>query len=234
MSYMEFITKVIGLQPDALKSDPNSSCPPTPQIVETVSDQVKKQLFNSPGGRNKLLSIFGKQGGNTVSEAEFKSGVKALNLPLDRKQINHLFKQFERAQESKGEISVMNFTKNLFGMATHRSSASSHKSLDMARQGSDSRPLPTSRGGSPCMPKEFRSSRPRTSLSSPLDYPARPKSTQVPPMAGNFPTFLPPSPGTPAHDNTKLHPMLRATTGPESSRARSVTPTMLSTNRSRV
>ena len=57
MSYMEFITKVIGLQPDALKSDPNSSCPPTPQIVETVSDQVKKQLFNSPGGRNKLLSV---------------------------------------------------------------------------------------------------------------------------------------------------------------------------------
>ena len=121
-------------------------------------------------------------------------------------------------------------------MATHRSTGSSHRSLD---KGLDTRPLPTSRGGSPCMPKEFRNHRPRTSMSSPIDY-SHPMSSrsqvQVPPMA-SMPTLMSPAPAlTPGHDN-KLHPMLRSTTGPDlahPSSRRSCTPTMLSTSRSRV
>lgn len=222
MGYMDFITGVIGLQPDALKSDPKSSCPPTPMIVEQMSDNVKKELFNSPTAQKKLLGIFDKDGGGTVSLAEFQRGVHALNLPVDRKQVAQLFKQFENAQQGKGEISVMNFTKSLFGMSTHRSikSSSSHGS---------GRPLPTSRGGSPCMPKEFRENRPRTSMSLISD-------NDPPVLHGSIPShrsFMTPS-LTP--DQTKLHPMLRSkasTPQPlRSTRLDSLTPA--STHRSRV
>lgn len=212
MGYMQFITSVIGLQPDALKSDPSSSCPATPQIVEKVSDSVKKELFNSKGARNKLLQMFDPDGGGTVTLAEFQKGVHELNLPVDRKQVTQLFKQFEKAENSNGKISVMNFTKNLFGMSTHRSNKSSSSY-------GGTRPLPTSRGGSPCMPKEFRENRPHTSMSA----------VSEPPLALGGHLQPPLSPGP-----TKLHPMLRSGT-PEpilASSRRSMTPGM-STNRSR-
>jgi len=168
MNYIDFITGVIGLQPDALKSDPNSSCPATPQLIQTVSTNLKKQLFNTDSGQKRLLNVFDKDGGGTINIAEFQQGIDELNLPVDRKQINHLFKQFEQAQKVNGEISVIEFTKSLFGMSSARKTSRSHSSLG------NSRPLPTSRGGSPCMPKEFRDSRPRTSMSMAS---SRPKTT---------------------------------------------------------
>lgn len=94
-----------------------------------MSTNLKKQLFNTDSGQKRLLNVFDKDGGGTINIAEFQQGIDELNLPVDRKQINHLFKQFEQAQKVNGEISVLEFTKSLFGMSSARKTSRSHSSV---------------------------------------------------------------------------------------------------------
>merc|ERR1712070_642902 len=149
MSYIEFVTNVIGLQPDALRETPGSKIPATPEILNKFQESLKEKLVGSKACRDKVFTIFDKDGGGSISIAEFRRGVHEMGLPVNKKQVEQLFRQFDTGQT--GTLDMLTFTRDLMGMSSMKASTP--------------KAMPTSRGGAPQMPKEFRtpSSRPKTS-----------------------------------------------------------------------
>jgi len=147
LSYNEFVTNVIGLQADALREKPGSNLPATHEIMNAASEGLKDRMYEK-GGKDRVFEIFDKDGGGTISLREFSDGVKRMGLPVNKKQIEELFKQFDA--QGKGKLDMVAFTRDLMGM-----------------DGSGKAPIKTSRGGAPRMPKEFRDSRPNTTSTRP-------------------------------------------------------------------
>merc|ERR1711988_965718 len=61
--YQKFIVEVLGLQPDALRTTakaPGNSRPATSQIVEQVSDGVKRHIQLDPNAINRVFRYFDK------------------------------------------------------------------------------------------------------------------------------------------------------------------------------
>lgn len=151
LSYNEFITNVIGLQPDALRESAGSNVPATHEIIGKLTGGMKETLFDTKGTRDRVFQIFDRDGGGSISLAEFRDGIEKMGLPVNKKQVEQLFHQFDSGQS--GSLNMVSFTKDLLGMAGQK--AVTPKSM------------PTSRGGAPRMPKEFmmkEAPRPKTSL----------------------------------------------------------------------
>jgi len=155
LSYNEFVTNVIGLQPDALREVPGSTTPLTHEIMQSASDGLKSSFFKSKMNRDRVFEIFDKDGGGSISLREFSDGISRMGLPVNKTQVEQLFQQFD--QGKSGQLNMVKFTKDLMGMGSQKTSRSR---------------MPTSRGGAPKMPKEFMDaprpktmqSRPRTSM----------------------------------------------------------------------
>lgn len=146
LSYNEFVTNVIGLQADALREKPGSTTPATHEIMEAASEGLKDKMF-SQGGKDRVFEIFDRDGGGTISLREFSDGVKRMGLPVNQKQIDQLFHQFDSGKS--GKLNMVAFTRDIMGM-------------DGGMKQVNPTPVKTSRGGAPQMPKEFRENRPKT------------------------------------------------------------------------
>lgn len=153
MSYMEFVTNVIGLQPDALREQPGSTTPATPEILNKFNESLKEKVFGNKACRDKAFVLFDKDKGGSITLPEFRRGVHEMGLPVSKKQVEQLFREFD--QGGTGSLDMMTFTRDLMGMDRQKTAAP--KTQFSSR----------SRGGAPSMPKEFRvptARRPKTSL----------------------------------------------------------------------
>ena len=101
LSYTEFITDVLGLQPNALQKNPGDSNarPSTPEILQKVTGQLKKQIMGNPDAIKKAFTMFDKSGDGTLSLDEYRMGIEALGLPITRPQIRKMF-----LKHSNGDI----------------------------------------------------------------------------------------------------------------------------------
>merc|ERR1712224_278432 len=84
-----------------------------------------------------------------------------MGLPVTKKQVEQLFRQFDEA--GTGSLDMVSFTRDLMGMGGQKAATPKP-------------PKTASRGGSPCMPKEFRvpTARPKTQCSALDSVPEHP------------------------------------------------------------
>jgi len=175
MGYLEFVTNVIGLQPDALREKAGSQMPAPHEVLNKFQEGLKATLLGNPSTRDKAFTVFDKDGGGSISIAEFREGIERMGLPVNKKQVDQLFKQFDAG--NVGALDMMSFTRDLMGM-------------DGQKAPSSAKTKSSSRGGAPCMPKEFRvpTARPKTQASVDLSRPMPNVDLQSSPLRTSSPT----------------------------------------------
>lgn len=177
LSYTEFVTDVLGLQPSALnKSEGDGGRCSTPEMMQSVANNLKAKIFTDKNAVRKAFEAFDKDGGGTLSYAEFRDGLKTLGLPITTSQAKQLFKEFDK--QNIGELQTDHFASDVLGvnaddlLSTCRSLGSTHRSM---RSPSRLAPVPgtanslrkaksRSQGGAPRMPAEFLPGRSKSSL----------------------------------------------------------------------
>ena len=175
LSYTEFITDVLGLQPNALAKEEEpvgEERVSTPVLMQSVGGALKQKLFASKSAIRKAFEAFDKDGGGSLSYAEFRDGLKALGLPITMSQTKKLFKEFDKS--GGGELQTHRFASDVLGVkndgsesgrsllssrvpsiaATPRHLAPLAPTPGAAAQLKKSRR--STQGGGPRMPAEFR------------------------------------------------------------------------------
>jgi len=179
LSYGEFVTDVLGLQASALNKseDPNNKRCSTPEMMQSVGNNLKKRVFSDRDAIMKGFQAFDKDGGGSLSFPEFRDGLKTLGLPITGAQAKKLFTEFDKG--GQGEISTEGFASDVLGVRLGQSFSpcvSSHKSSKRtplpqlpqftvpAAQNQSRKGKHKSQGGAPRMPTEFMPGRSKTSL----------------------------------------------------------------------
>lgn len=99
LTYMQFMTEVLGLREDSLRDLGNPEVPSTPEILNEVASRTKQRIFSTPIGMQRAFTLLSEDpgAGDTIRLAEFRHGVKTLGLPLNRKQTDQLFAKMDPA-----------------------------------------------------------------------------------------------------------------------------------------
>jgi len=117
LSYQRFIVEVLGLRPDALRTQPavpGNARPPTAEIVEQVSDGVKRHIQRDEGAVERVFHFFDKDNAGEMRFAEFAEGVNAMGLPITRPQMKQMFKEFDI--DRSGCLDVQEFARDVMGI----------------------------------------------------------------------------------------------------------------------
>lgn len=175
LSYTEFVTDVLGLQPSALnKSEDGQGRCSTPEMIQSVSNNLKKRIFSDREAIAKAFEAFDKDRGGSLSYAEFRDGLNTLGLPITRPQAKKLFAEFDK--HGDGEISTSAFAADVLGVAAANRRSTpcpSYRSVPRSQSARLLAPIPgsvhssrrkASQGGAPRMPPEFMPSRSKSSL----------------------------------------------------------------------
>jgi len=94
MSYIQFITKVLGLRPDALRGD-NQDRMSTPELQQAVSSSFKNRMFHNPKAIKKAFREFDRDGSGKLSFKEFCDGCAKLQLPISTENLRKIFEDMD-------------------------------------------------------------------------------------------------------------------------------------------
>merc|ERR1719231_1262592 len=136
-------------------------------MMQSVSNNLKKKIFCDRDAIAKAFEAFDKDGGGSLSYAEFRDGLKSLNLPITISQAKKLFSEFDKSGE--GELSTKAFAADVLGVAARSSRGTPCPSF-RSRMGSmpssalSRRSRSTAKGGAPRMPPEFMPPRSKSTL----------------------------------------------------------------------
>jgi len=125
MSYVQFITKVLGLLPDSLRGE-NKHRMSTPELQQAGASSFKRQMNKNPVGLKKVFDRFDRDGSGQLSYKEFCEGVAFLGLPLDPVNMKKIFNAIDT--DGSGHITTEELAEQILqvpGM-TARSNSSSH------------------------------------------------------------------------------------------------------------
>jgi len=103
MSYMQFITKVLGLRADSLRGVALDRMA-TPEVQQTVGAIFKERMFHNKAGVKKAFGAFDRDGSGMLSFKEFCDGVKALGLPISSKHLKKIFAEMD--EDGGGNLTI--------------------------------------------------------------------------------------------------------------------------------
>jgi len=114
LSYTDFITNVMRLQPDALRMPGDDlNRPSSPEMLQSVANGVKRHLIGKKSVVERALRFFDANGGGDISIREFHDGIEALGLPMSKGQVKKLFKEIDVSGD--GSVDASEIASNILG-----------------------------------------------------------------------------------------------------------------------
>jgi len=111
MSYVAFLTRVLGLRPDALRDPGFPDRMSTPELQQEVAGNFKRELFTNQEAIVRAFKSFDRDGSGELSLREFIEGIQALQLPISSKQAKKMFQQYDN--DNSGKVTIFELGEQL-------------------------------------------------------------------------------------------------------------------------
>lgn len=121
MTYVTFLTRVLGLRKDALRDPGMPDMPCTPEVQQQVSSSFKKVLYNNQEAITRAFAAFDRDGSGQLSAKEFADAIEELDLPISSKHARELFEDYD--SDNSGRVTIEELSKQILKQppaCTHR------------------------------------------------------------------------------------------------------------------
>jgi len=130
MTYVAFLTRVLGLRKDSLRDPGMPDMPSTPELQQQVSSNFNRVSFGNQEAVNRAFADFDRDGSGELSMKEFVEGVEALQLPISKNAATNLFKEYD--VDKSGLVRIEDLSRQLLQQppaCTQRGESKGHNDM---------------------------------------------------------------------------------------------------------